>query len=128
MPSADLKIPAFGPINDRLVVLPDPVPEKAGLIHIPDSAREAQLRDNHTGRIVAFGPGMLCKDGSRWPMPDAQIGDRIVYGPRQGTIKITVDGVDYLSLRQEHCLAVLDPIDGSGTEISAAGGNEVAGS
>jgi chaperonin GroES len=116
---ADFKIPPFVPLADRVVIQPDKAPTHVGNIIIPDSMKE----EPQEGRVVAIGPGMLCRDGSRWPMPDLQIGDRLLYGPRQGTIAFKVGEIWYLSMRQEHCLLVIDPVDGGGVEISSKKGS-----
>jgi chaperonin GroES len=85
------------PINDRIVVKPAPAEEKTkgGLI-IPDTAKEKPQR----GEVVAVGPG---KDGN---LMTVQEGDIVLYGKYSGQ-ELTVDGVDYLIMREDDVLVIL---------------------
>lgn len=85
------------PINDRIVVKPAPAEEKTkgGLI-IPDTAKEKPQR----GEVVAVGPG---KDGN---LMTVQEGDIVLYGKYSGQ-EISIDGVDYLIMREDDVLVIL---------------------
>lgn len=85
------------PINDRIVVKPAPAEEKTkgGLI-IPDTAKEKPQR----GEVIAVGPG---KDGN---LMTVQEGDIVLYGKYSGQ-ELTVDGVDYLIMREDDVLVIL---------------------
>lgn len=85
------------PINDRIVVKPSPAEEKTkgGLI-IPDTAKEKPQR----GEVVAVGPG---KDGN---LMTVQTGDIVLYGKYSGQ-ELNVDGVDYLIMREDDVLVIL---------------------
>jgi chaperonin GroES len=85
------------PLADRVVVEPAPAEEKtAGGIIIPDTAKEKPQR----GTIVAVGTGK--KDE---PLT-VQVGDAVLYGKYSGT-EITIDGKDYLIMREADIYAVI---------------------
>jgi len=86
------------PINDRVVVQPAPAEEKTkGGIIIPDTAKEKPQR----GKIVAVGPG---KDGNKMTVKK---GDIVLYGKYAGQ-ELNYDGKDYLIMREDDILVVLD--------------------
>jgi chaperonin GroES len=74
---------------------------KKGSIIIPDTAKEKPQQ----GEVVAAGPGKLNDDGSRQQM-EVKVKDKILYGKYSGT-DVTVDGEDYLIMRESDILAVL---------------------
>ena len=85
------------PLHDRVIVKSAPAQEKtAGGIIIPDTAKEKPQR----GTVLAAGPGK--KDE---PMT-VKTGDTILYGKYSGT-EITLDGEDYLIMRESDILAVI---------------------
>ncbi len=85
------------PLGDRVVVLPEPAEEKtsSGII-IPDTAQEKPL----TGTVVAVGKG------TGDVKMEVKPGDKVLYGKYTGT-EITLDGKDYLIMRESDLLAVL---------------------
>ncbi|MBK8566375.1 MAG: co-chaperone GroES [Saprospiraceae bacterium] len=88
----------FKPINDRVVVKPAPAEEKTkGGIIIPDTAKEKPQR----GEVVATGPG---KDDKKMTVKK---GDIVLYGKYAGQ-EMNYDGVDYLIMREDDILVVLD--------------------
>lgn len=95
----------FRPLNDRILILPDKLPERYGLIIIPAGAKQPlPLR----GLVIAMGPGMLMKNGNRWPMPPVTPGvDRIAYAFGAGLV-VEIDGTRYLMIRDDDVLAVED--------------------
>lgn len=85
------------PLADRVLVLPMEAEEKTSSgIFIPDTAKEKPQR----GTIVAAGPGT--KDVAM----EVKVGDVVLYGKYAGT-EITVDGKDYLIMKQSDVLAVI---------------------
>ena len=58
------------------------------------------------GEIVAVGPGKVNDDGNRSPM-EVKPGDRVLYGKYSGT-EVTVDGDEYLILRESDVLAIVN--------------------
>jgi chaperonin GroES len=85
------------PLHDRVIVKADAAEQKtAGGIIIPDTAKEKPQR----GIVVAAGPGK--KDE---PITVA-VGDVVLYGKYAGT-DITVEGIDYLIMRESDILAII---------------------
>jgi len=90
------------PLHDRVVVqaLEEAEQTKGGL-YIPDTAKEKPQQ----GKIIAVGPGKLSDQGERLK-PDVKKGDTVLYGKYSGT-EVTVDGEEYLILRESDILAVM---------------------
>ncbi|MBW6490040.1 MAG: co-chaperone GroES [Lentimicrobium sp.] len=85
------------PLADRVLIQPSAAEQKtAGGIIIPDTAKEKPQR----GSVVAVGPGK--KDE---PMT-VKIGDLVLYGKYSGT-EITIDGNDYLIMRESDIVAII---------------------
>ena len=93
----------FRPMNDRVLVerLEEEEKTKGGII-IPDSAKEKPLE----GKIIAVGSGKRLDDG-RLQALDVKANDRILFGKYSGT-EIKLEGKDYLILREEDILAVIE--------------------
>jgi chaperonin GroES len=90
------------PLADRVVVKPLEAEEKKqGSIIIPDTAKEKPMQ----GEIVAVGPGKVSESGQKVAM-EVKKGDKVLYGKYSGT-EVTVDGKDYLILRESDILAIL---------------------
>ncbi|MBN1445040.1 MAG: co-chaperone GroES [Candidatus Omnitrophica bacterium] len=91
------------PLGDRLVVEPLEAEEKTkGGIILPDTAKEKPQE----GKVVASGKGKLDENGKTVAM-EVKVGDKILYGKYSGT-EITVEGKEYMILREEDVLAVVD--------------------
>ena len=90
------------PLYDRIIIqrLVEGEQRVGGII-VPDSAREKPQR----GTVIAAGTGKIRDDGTRQPL-DVKAGDRILFGKYSGQ-DITVDGEDYLIIREEEVLGVL---------------------
>ena len=73
----------------------------SGGIIIPDTAKEKP----QSGKIVAVGEGKLSDAGVRI-QPDVEVGQTVLYGKYSGT-EVTVEGEDYLILRESDILAIL---------------------
>lgn len=85
------------PLHDRVIVKAAAAEEKtAGGIIIPDTAKEKPQR----GVIIAAGTGK--KDE---PMT-VKAGDNVLYGKYAGT-EITIEGEDYLIMRESDLLAIV---------------------
>lgn len=85
------------PLADRVLVEPAAAEEKtASGIIIPDTAKEKPQR----GAVVAVGTGK--KDE---PLT-VKVGDQILYGKYAGT-EITIDGKDYLIMRESDIFAIV---------------------
>jgi chaperonin GroES len=91
------------PLHDRLIVRRfDDGEQSVGGIIIPDSAKEKPQR----GKVLAIGRGTIRDDGSR-QLPDVTEGDAILFGRYAGQ-DITIDGEDYLIMREDEVLAIID--------------------
>jgi chaperonin GroES len=90
------------PLADRVVVQAlDEGEQMRGGLYIPDTAKEKPSQ----GKIVAVGPGKLSDEGTRIEM-DLKVGDKVLYGKYSGT-DVTLDGEEYLILRESDVLAVI---------------------
>ena len=91
------------PLNDRILVKRLEGEEKtAGGIIIPDSAKEKPAE----GEVVAVGPGKLNEAGARVAM-DVAVGDRVLFSKYGGT-EVKLDGEDFLIMREDDILAVVE--------------------
>ncbi|PYO25523.1 MAG: co-chaperone GroES [Candidatus Rokuibacteriota bacterium] len=91
------------PLHDRILVKrEEDSEEKIGGIIIPDTAKEKPQR----GKVVAAGNGKIADDGKRIAL-DVKSGDRILFGKYSGN-EVKIDGDDYLILREEDVLAILE--------------------
>ena len=79
-----------------------------GGIIIPDSAKEKPQQ----GKVVAVGAGKVKDDGGRIPL-DVKSGDLILFGKYSGQ-EIKLDGDEYLIMREDEVLAVIDSAAGGG--------------
>ena len=94
------------PLHDRIIVTRlDEGEQKVGGIIIPDSAKEKPQQ----GKVVAVGAGKPDKDGKKVAL-DVQAGDTILCGKDAGQ-EIKIDGNEYLIMREDEVLAVIDGAD-----------------
>jgi len=92
------------PLSDRVIVKPLEAEEKTkGGIVLPDTAKEKP----HEGEIIAVGKGRLNDDG-KVQSPEVKVGDRILYGKYSGTEITTKDGGEFLIMKEEDILAVVN--------------------
>jgi chaperonin GroES len=77
------------------------VKTKGGII-IPDTAKEKPVE----GKVVATGKGKLGEDGKVLPM-DVQVGDRVLFS-KYGGSDVKIDGIDYLIMRQDDILGIIE--------------------
>jgi len=90
------------PLADRVIVRPLEAEEKtAGGIIIPDNAKEKPQK----GEVIAVGPGKIADSGKTVDMT-VKAGDKVLYGKYSGT-EVTVDGEEYLIMRESDILAVI---------------------
>ena len=90
------------PLADRVVIKAlEETESMRGGLYIPDTAKEKPQQ----GEIVAVGPGRF-DEGKRVPM-DVKVGDKVLYGKYSGT-EVTLDGEQYLILRESDVLAVIN--------------------
>ena len=91
------------PLYDRVVVkrIEDKEQMQGGL-YIPDTAKEKPQE----GEVVAVGKGKRLEDGKVVAL-DVQVGDRILFGKYSGS-DIKLDGNEYLIMREDEVLGILD--------------------
>jgi chaperonin GroES len=90
------------PLQDRIIVKRvEEETKTAGGLFIPETAKEKPQR----GEIVAAGNGKKTEDGKVLPL-DVKVGDVVLFGKYAGT-EIKVDGDDYLMMREDDLLAVV---------------------
>ena len=91
------------PLHDRVLVrrLEEAEQVRGGII-IPDSAKEKPQQ----AEVKAVGSGKMLDNGDRVPV-DVKAGDRILFGKYSGS-DIKIDGEEYLILREDEILAVLE--------------------
>jgi len=91
------------PLNDQIIVERVESEEKtSGGIIIPDTAKEKPRE----GKIIAVGSGKLNSKGKRLSM-DVKPGQRILFERYAGT-DIKIDGKDYLIMREDDVLCVME--------------------
>jgi chaperonin GroES len=91
------------PLNDRILVKRSEQETKStGGILIPDSAAEKPV----LGQVIAVGSGRRLDNGKIRPL-DVKKGDTILFGKYNGT-EVKVDGNEYLMMKEDDVLAVLD--------------------
>lgn len=94
---------SFKVVGNRVVVRQTESVEKtASGILLPDTAKEKPFE----GEVVAVGPGRTLEDGTREVM-DVKAGDKVIFS-KYGGLEVKIDNVDYLVLRQDDILVILD--------------------
>jgi chaperonin GroES len=102
------------PLHDRILIerVEEKEQKKGGII-IPDSAKEKPQE----GKVVAVGNGKRLEDGTTVPL-DVKAGDRILFGKYAGS-EIKVEENEYLILREDEVLAVIEDAKGGKKEKAA---------
>jgi len=91
------------PLHDRILVKRlEEEDERHGSIIIPDTAKEKPQQ----AKVIAVGNGKVTDDGKKLPL-DVKAGDRILFGKYSGS-EVKIDGEEYLILREEDVLGILD--------------------
>jgi chaperonin GroES len=100
------------PLHDRIIVRRfEEGEQRVGGIIIPDSAKEKPQR----GTVLSAGNGKTNDNGTRVAL-DVKAGDQILFGKYSGQ-EIKLEGVEYLIMKEDDVLAV---IDGHDTKTPAA--------
>jgi len=96
------------PLHDRVLVkrVEEKEVVKGGII-IPDTAKEKPME----GEIVAVGDGKILDDGKRVAL-DVKPGNRVLFGKYAGT-EIKIEDQDYVIMREEEILAIIEAKKGS---------------
>ena len=93
----------FRPLHDRILVrrIEEAETVRGGIV-IPDSAKEKPQE----GEAIAVGNGKLLDTGKRVAL-EVKAGDRVLFGKYSGN-EIKLDGEEYLILREDEILAILE--------------------
>src|SRR5258705_7648473 len=98
-----LSIMQLRPLHDRILVkrTEDSEQIRGGII-IPDTAKEKPQQ----GEVVAAGTGKRLDNGSVIPL-DVKVGNKVLFAKYSGS-EVKIDGVEYLILREEDILGVVE--------------------
>ncbi len=90
------------PLADRIMVkvLEAKDVTKGGIV-LPDTAKEKPQE----AEVVAVGKGKISDEGKAIA-PEVTVGDKVMFGKYSGT-EITLDGKEYLILKEEDILAIV---------------------
>jgi chaperonin GroES len=80
----------------------DEAERTASGLYIPDTAKEKPQK----GEIVAVGAGKITDDGKLQPVA-VKVGDVVLFDKYSGS-KVTMDDVEYLIIREEDILGILE--------------------
>ena len=91
------------PLADRVVIEMTEAEEttKSGIILSGSAKEKPQIAE-----IVAVGTGKVTEDGKTVPMT-VKVGDKVLSSKYAGT-EVKVDGVEYIIIRQDDILAVVE--------------------
>jgi chaperonin GroES len=93
------------PLRDRILVeRVEEHEQRVGGIIIPDTAKEKPQQ----GRVVAVGKGRINDKGDVFPL-DVKEGDTVLFGKYAGS-EIKIEGTEYLIIREEEVLGVLEGV------------------
>jgi len=90
------------PLADRIMVevLEAKDVTKGGIV-LPDTAKEKPQE----AKVIAVGKGKVSDEG-KTIAPEVKVGDKVLFGKYSGT-EFTVDGDEYLILKEEDILAII---------------------
>ena len=93
------------PLRDRILVeRVEEQEQRVGGIIIPDTAKEKPQQ----GRVVAVGKGRVNDKGEVFPL-DVKEGETVLFGKYAGS-EIKIEGKEYLIIREEEVLGVLEGV------------------
>ena len=96
-------MPSIKPLRDRILVKRvEEAEQKIGGIIVPDTAKEKPQQ----AEVKAVGSGRLLESGERVPL-SVKAGDKVLVGKWSGT-DVKIDGEDYLILKEEDVLGVIE--------------------
>jgi len=93
------------PLQDRVVISPSKQQEvTTGGIIIPDTAHEG---GTVRGEVISVGNGKRDQDGNLIPM-ETKIGDKVLYGTSLYGTSVSIDGEEFVIMREDNILAILE--------------------
>lgn len=91
------------PLHNHIVIKQqDETETMYGNIIVPDMGKEKPLM----GEVVAVGPGIYTITGT-WLETKVQVGEVVVF-PAFGGTKMTVEGEEYVVMKEQDLLAILE--------------------
>ena len=91
------------PLHDRVLIKRvEEETKSAGGIVLPGTAAEKPSR----GNVIAVGRGKLLENGDIRPL-DVKEGDHVLFGKYSGS-EVKVDGEDYIIMREDEIMAVIE--------------------
>ena len=102
------------PLYDRVVVkrIENQENTTAGGLFIPDSSYEKPQE----GEVAAVGKGKRLENGTMVEL-DVRVGDRVLFGKYSGS-DIKLDGNEYMIMREDEILGILDEQPASARKAS----------
>jgi chaperonin GroES len=92
------------PLHNHIVIKQqDETETMYGNIVVPDLGKEKPLM----GEVVATGPGMYSVTGEAFLETKIQVGELVVF-PAFGGTKMTVDGEEFVVMKENDLLAILE--------------------
>ena len=105
---------AIRPLYDRIIVQrSEEEKQTASGIVIPDTAKEKPEQ----GEVIAIGSGRLMPNGTLLAL-QVKPGQRVLFSKYSGQT-VTLDGEEYLVLKEEDVLGVIEPAHESGLKKAA---------
>lgn len=93
------------PLQDRVVISPRKQQEvTTGGIIIPDTANEG---GTVRGEVIAIGNGKRDDKGKLIPI-EVKIGDQVLYGTSLYGTTVSIDGEEFVIMREDNILAILE--------------------
>jgi len=92
------------PLHNHIVIKQqDETETMYGNIVVPDLGKEKPLM----GEVVAVGPGVRSITGEVFIKTEVQVGQTVVF-PAFGGTKMTVEGEEYVVMKEQDLLAILE--------------------
>lgn len=92
------------PLADYVVIQPIVQEEKTSSgIYLPDTAHKDKPQ---TGKVIAVGSGKVLENGNK-VSSELKAGQTVVFAKYAGT-EVQFDGIDYVILRENEVLAVVE--------------------
>lgn len=90
------------PLEDRILVKPDPRPDKVGNIYIPEQIQERPM----VGTVIAVGPGKKNKKGEYEEKTGLKGGERVTYAPMAGE-ELEIRDEEHILIRAENIIGIV---------------------
>ena len=92
------------PLHNHVVIKQqDETETMYGNIVVPDMGKEKPLM----GEVIAVGPGVNSITGQHFIKTEVQVGELVVF-PAFGGTKMTIDGDEYVVMKESDLLAILE--------------------